>query len=153
MTGGLSLFMWRLHMKEIVCTLLITTYSICLPLLVKWIHQMKVDKQQTKKRMTESVSNIYDKMDKLMDGLCRLNDKTDFNEAMTSRYRIIRAADEIRNSIDLSEEHLEQLGEDIEIYRAYCSTHPDYRNHKGQNSMQLVLEYEEKKLGGAINGY
>lgn len=75
-----------------------------------------------------------------------LKDENELTKAMTSRYRIIRAADEIRNGNELSDEHVEQLGEDIEIYDKYCNEHPNYHNHKGQKSKALVLSYEDQKI-------
>lgn len=74
-----------------------------------------------------------------------LSEESAYNAAMTSRYRIIRAADEIQNGSVLSDEHLEQLGEDIDIYDTYCQMHPEYHNHKGQKSKQIILEHERQK--------
>lgn len=74
-----------------------------------------------------------------------LNAKIDYNEAIAARYRIIVAADELRNGNPPSPEHLEQLGEDIETYKKYCTViNPEYTNHKGQQSMKMILEYEAK---------
>lgn len=71
-----------------------------------------------------------------------LKESNEFREAMTSRYRIIRAADELNNGIILSDDHLDQLSEDIDIYDHYCITHPEYANHKGQKSKQTIQDYE-----------
>lgn len=86
------------------------------------------------------------KMQYLNDKMQETNDKQELIEAMTSRYRIIRGADEIRNGIILSDDNIEQLGEDIEIYDGYCKKHPEYKNHKGQVSKNLILEYEQERL-------
>ena len=75
-----------------------------------------------------------------------MKEDNEFTKAMTSRYRIIRAADEIRNGNDISDEHLEQLGEDVEIYDGYCNSHTNYSNHKGQKSKELVLSYENQRI-------
>lgn len=92
----------------------------------------------------------YDELVKKVDAISKkqesLEQKEAYREAMTSRYRIIRAADEIRNGEQLSDEHLEQLGEDIEIYDTFCDNHPDYKNHKGQKSKAMVLAYEDQQL-------
>lgn len=71
-----------------------------------------------------------------------LKEADELREAMTSRYRIIRAADEVNNGIIISDDHLDQLGEDIDIYDHYCETHPEYKNHKGQRSKQMIQDYE-----------
>lgn len=126
-------------MSDILIKLLIATYTFCLPVLVKRISQLRKEKKDENEVIVDTVS-------KLTDSVNNLSEKLDFNEAMTSRYRIIRAADEIINGVELSDEHLEQLGEDIEIYKAYCAKHDDYKNHKGQLSMKLVLDYERKAV-------
>lgn len=66
----------------------------------------------------------------------------DKDRAMSSRYRIIRACDEARHGEELSDDHISQLSEDIDIYRKYCNDHPEYLNHKGQTSMHYIEEYE-----------
>lgn len=87
----------------------------------------------------------------LNDKVNGLINRRDFDEAMTSRYRLIRAADEILEGHKISDDHLQQLGEDIEIYNTYCLSHPDYKNHKGKKSMQIVTDYEnEKRKGGVL---
>lgn len=76
-----------------------------------------------------------------------LKEENWFQKAMSSRYRIIRAYDEVTKlHMELSDDHLEQLGEDVEIYDDYCRHHPEYLNHKGQNSRDFIVSYEKQRV-------
>lgn len=122
---------------SILGKVLMATYTICLPIMLAWVHESKQDKKKSREFMAESVESINKTVKELIE-------KIDANEAMTSRYRIIRAADEVRNGGDLSDDAVEQLAEDLDIYDSYCDRHPDFKNHKGKNSRRIVVEYEER---------
>lgn len=73
------------------------------------------------------------------DKLTRLQKSVEENQAMTSRYRIIRYDDEMMSGVIHSKDHEEQILEDINIYKEFCINHPDFVNHKGQGAMQRIL--------------
>lgn len=118
--------------------------------LVSWISRLFT--KDLKAQLTEntetylaSYKDLKDNINDIKKEVNAIKENNDTERAMTSRYRIIRAADELRNGASkLSEDHLEQLGEDIDIYDKYCKTHPMYRNHKGQKSKALILAYEQQ---------
>lgn len=146
-------------MKEIIINLLITTYTICLPLLLKWVYQMRRERINTHNYMVDGIARLEEKIDEVQHQVDEVQHQVDdvkqeqkLTIATNSRYRIIRAADEVRNGNDLSEDHVEQLGEDVDIYKAYCDTHPDYKNHKGRVSMEIVLDYEKNQYKGISTG-
>lgn len=125
------------EVMSIIGKVLMATYTICLPILLAWVHESKKDKKKQRDFMVESVESINNTVKDLIE-------KIDTNEAMTSRYRIIRAADEVRNGGELSEDAVEQLAEDLDIYDSFCDRHPSFKNHKGKNSRRIVVEYEER---------
>lgn len=57
-------------------------------------------------------------------------DKLDENTASTCRYRLIRFDDELRHHVKHTEEHFDQILDDITIYERYCKEHPNYPNSK-----------------------
>lgn len=122
---------------SIIGKVLMATYTICLPMLLAWVHESKKEKKKQREFMVQSVESINNTVKGLIE-------KIEMNEAMTSRYRIIRAADEIRNGGELSDDAVEQLAEDLDLYDTFCENHPGYKNHKGRNSRRIVIEYEEK---------
>ncbi|MCD8208530.1 MAG: hypothetical protein LUD72_11375 [Bacteroidales bacterium] len=69
-----------------------------------------------------------------------LSDKIDQNEAQAARYRIIRFDDEIRHKTRHTEEHFNQILDDINQYERYCSAHPDYPNLKAGMAIDNIKE-------------
>ena len=57
-------------------------------------------------------------------------DKLNESEATDARYRILRFDDEIRHHVKHTEEHFNQIMDDIDEYERYCSAHPNYKNSK-----------------------
>lgn len=118
--------------------------------LVTWISKrltgdLKEQIDTNTKMYLDSYKDLKNDIDGIKSEISDLKESDDQNRAMTSRYRIIRAADEIRNGVMLSDDHIEQLGEDIDIYDKYCKSHPSYLNHKGQRSKEIVTNYERQQ--------
>lgn len=107
---------------------------------------LKYLSRKINKEISDRMSTLENDIKELKEGQKASKEKQEYIEAMTSRYRIIRAAGELQNGQELYPDHLEQLGEDREIYKNYCRKHPDYKNHKGQFSMKVIDEYEKKLL-------
>lgn len=57
-------------------------------------------------------------------------ERMDESQATSARYRIIRFDDEIRNRERHTEEHFNQIIDDIDTYEQYCNTHLEYKNNK-----------------------
>ena len=125
-------------LMEIFEKILMTTYTICLPIFLARISEAKKDRKKGQAEVMASVQAVNESLEKL-------SERVDYNEAMTSRYRIIRAADELRNGAELSHDSVENLMEDMDTYTSYVDRHPSYKNHKGQASMRLILEYNQRK--------
>lgn len=69
----------------------------------------------------------------------RLRDK-----ALDARRRILRFADEIRRGDRHSQEHFNNILEDISYYLQYCDDHPDFKNKKAVISIKIIEEVYEK---------
>lgn len=65
-------------------------------------------------------------------------EKLEENEANAARYRIIRFDDEIRTKTRHSEEHFNQILDDIDQYEKYCKKHPDYPNRKAKSAINNI---------------
>lgn len=63
-------------------------------------------------------------------------DKLNESEATNCRYRILRFDDEIRHKVKHTEEHFNQIIEDIDDYERYCSGHPNYKNSKAVSAIE-----------------
>ena len=71
-------------------------------------------------------------------------DKIEEGDAKNARYRIIRFNDEIRHNVRHTEEHFNQIIDDIDTYEKYCRTHPKFPNGKGAHSVANVKKIYEK---------
>lgn len=97
--------------------------------------------EKTQEIMKERFQTIDSQMSENFNSI---EEELAFSCAMTSRYRLIRTADELSNGLEPSHDHLEiLLQDDLPTYQKYCDTHPDFVNHKGRVSVQLLLTYEQ----------
>lgn len=64
--------------------------------------------------------------------------KLEKNDVDQSRARILRFADDIRHSIDHSQEYFDHILDDITDYEHYCDGHSEYRNEKAVASIRLI---------------
>lgn len=65
-------------------------------------------------------------------------DKLDENSASTSRYRLIRFDDELRHNVKHTQEHFDQILDDITAYERYCKEHPNYPNSKAVLAIENI---------------
>lgn len=71
-------------------------------------------------------------------------DKLNESEATNCRYRILRFDDEILHKVKHTEEHFNQIMEDIDNYERYCSSHPNYKNSKAVSAIENTRRTFEK---------
>lgn len=109
------------------------TYSTLLPILVGGVATLIHDLRKSKKSHIEA----SEKIEKKIDDLTKIVEE---EHAMTARYRIIRFDDEALHGMKHSEDHYDQIKEDINTYKRYCDAHPEFINHKGQNAMARILQ-------------
>ena len=74
-------------------------------------------------------------------------DEQNESEALMARRRIIVFSDECRRNIKHSEEHWENVLDDITAYKHYCDTHSGFENSKCVLSMELIEDlYKRAKI-------
>lgn len=67
--------------------------------------------------------------------------------AKQMRIRILRFNDELCRGTKFSENHFEDILEDIDAYEDFCDSHPDYHNGKGIIAMaHIKAEYEKHMI-------
>lgn len=71
-------------------------------------------------------------------------DKLNESEATNARYRILRFDDEIRHKVKHTEEHFNQIMDDIDDYERYCSSHPNYKNSRAVSAIENTRRTYEK---------
>lgn len=63
-----------------------------------------------------------------------------------SRIRILRFGDECKRDIPHSEEHFNQVLDDIDRYESYCNSHPEYKNAKAVLTIAKIKEIYGRRL-------
>jgi arginine decarboxylase-like protein len=71
-------------------------------------------------------------------------DNLNEEKATTRRYRILRFDDEIRHKVKHTEEHFNQIIEDVDYYEQYCKDHPKYENSKAVSAIKNIRQTWEK---------
>lgn len=91
-------------------------------------------------REANKQTEIVTKLNRVESGLEKHIEDNDLSDALQARRRIIAFADECRRKIKHSEEHFENVAEDIDDYVHYCDTHPGFKNNKASLSIAFVLD-------------
>jgi gamma-glutamyl:cysteine ligase YbdK (ATP-grasp superfamily) len=68
-----------------------------------------------------------------------------------ARIRILRFYDEVCEGKKHSENHFEDIIEDIDDYESYCQGHPDFKNNRGKTACEYIKEIYQKVK--AENGF
>ena len=67
-------------------------------------------------------------------------------DALQARRRIIAFSDECRRGTRHSEEHFDNVLDDITMYERYCNEHPKFKNRKAESSTRFIMDiYDQTK--------
>ena len=69
-----------------------------------------------------------------------MESKNDLEVAKIARARIQRFSDECYNGVRHSQQHFEQVFDDIKSYESYCKDHPDFENHKTVEAVSIIKD-------------
>lgn len=97
--------------------------------------------------ITTSISNRNKTIGRIDDVETKLDahiHEEEWANAKQIRVRILRFNDELCRGTQFSENHFEDILEDIDVYEKFCDGHPDYHNGKGVIAMaHIKAEYEK----------
>ena len=97
--------------------------------------------------ITTSITNRNKTINRIDDVEVKLDShikEEEWANAKQIRVRILRFNDELCRGTQFSENHFEDILEDIDVYERFCDTHPDYHNGKGAIAMaHIKTEYEK----------
>ena len=96
-------------------------------------------KRGAKKKLSDVIERIEKKVSDLKEELGE-------DRATNARIRILRTSDEIMRGELHSKEYFDQVNHDIDTYRRYCNTHPDYLNNRGKMAIENIERVYEKCL-------
>ena len=121
-----------------------TVFQACVPILVALVGIIPTIISNRKKTQEDI---------KTLQTTLNAHIREDENEkARNQRYRILRFYDEICEGRKHSENHFEDILDDISDYEKYCLKHPDFRNSRGAIAMKEIEETYKtiKKKGGFL---
>ena len=80
------------------------------------------------------------KVDKISNELENHIKKTEEERINQCRQRILRFSDEVMYDSGHSQEHYNDILEDINKYESYCKSHPDFVNNKAVIAIETIKE-------------
>jgi len=89
---------------------------------------------------------VLDKVDKMEKRLSEMEERDKEQEAKNARIRILRFGDECRHKVWHSEEHFDQIIEDIDNYETYCAEHPEFKNNKATLTISHIKEAYQQEV-------
>ena len=109
-------------------------------MLLNWIGE------RTNKCINAEIEELKKTVDEISDRQEKIEERVDEKEAVTCRVRIIRFSDELRRSVEHSQENFEQTITDIDTYEKYCQDHPKFRNNKTVVAKERILAAYNTRL-------
>lgn len=94
--------------------------------------------------VAKELAEVKGKLSELEEHNSRQDKEREEDKALDERRRILQFADEIRRKVRHSEEHFNNVFEDINFYKAYCREHAEFENDKARISIKIIEETYEK---------
>ena len=78
--------------------------------------------------------------------IAALSERVDENEAIASRIRLLKFADELFMDANHSKDSFDQCLSDITNYRNYCNSHPSFKNDQTEETCEYILEIYHERM-------
>lgn len=131
-------------MNETMIGLVAALGVVVIEKLADFISARVSHREQKEDRKAEKHDEALEVIKKINEELKELSTKVQDNQARECRIRILRFEDEMRHDVSHSQDHFEQVMEDIDTYEEYCEKHPDFHNGIGRRAMVHIKEvYDE----------
>lgn len=102
------------------------------------------------KAINQDIISKVDDLESTVAEIQKVNDeraaREDERNACIARQRILRFGDEVRHGQNHSEEHYNDILEDITAYENYCDTHPNFKNQKAQSTIKIIVKAYERHM-------
>lgn len=101
---------------------------------------------QRKWKKDDQQDAILAELSKISDRMDRMEAEDEVREIKHARIRILHFRDECSHNVLHSQEHFEQVIEDVDAYETYCADHPEFKNNKAVASIQLIKDTYKRRL-------
>ena len=88
----------------------------------------------------EDLAEVKNQLAELKERDAKQDAEREESKALDARRRILQFGDEVRRKVRHSEEHFNNLFDDISFYKNYCQSHPNFENDKAVVSIALIEE-------------
>ena len=89
--------------------------------------------------LMEQVKDLKSRID-------RMEENDAEREAKSARIRILRFGDECQQQVLHSQEHFDQIIDDIDQYEKYCEGHPNFKNNKAVLTIANIKETYRRRM-------
>lgn len=89
---------------------------------------------------------VLDKLERLERRMDKMEQQDERDKMATARIRILRFGDECTRGVSHSEEHFNQVLDDINAYERYCNGHPEYKNAKAVLTIARIKDIYTSRL-------
>ena len=89
---------------------------------------------------------LIEKVDGLEKQFKQMQEDDAEREAKSARIRILRFGDECKQQIKHSQEHFDQIIDDIDQYETYCATHPNFKNNKAVLTISIIKDVYRRRI-------
>ena len=90
--------------------------------------------------------SIRGEISQIQDEIGKMKTSEELREIKNTRRRILRFNDELLNSIEHSKEYFDEIVGDVDEYRRYTNSHPDYSNGKANLACENIERVYRKCL-------
>lgn len=103
-------------------------------------------KQQRRAEKEMQDNELMKEIKAVRQDIADLSARVDENEAIASRIRILKFADELFMDANHSKDSFDQCLSDITNYRAYCAANPNFKNDKTEETCDYILEIYHERM-------
>lgn len=105
--------------------------------------QFLISRHDNKK---DRYNDIIKELSSLHNEIRLIDEKGDRREAVSSRLRILRFADELQEGRRHSKDSFDQILADITDYNNYCESHPKFKNNQTQSTVEYINKMYTERL-------
>lgn len=91
-------------------------------------------------------SEILRRLDEIEKRINDLDAKAERREIVASRIRILHFNDELQAGREHTKDSFDQCMSDITNYTYYCETHPDFKNHQTEATIEYIKNIYAERL-------
>lgn len=103
-------------------------------------------KQQRRAEKEMQDNELMKEIKAVRQDIADLSARVDENEAIASRIRLLKFADELFMDANHSKDSFDQCLSDITNYRAYCAANPNFKNDQTEETCDYILEIYHERM-------